>query len=224
MQNIKAILGFPSGTPIDAVQAKVLKVWPRTEIPEGKYGPTSVQSAGIQDASGAKIKLKVWGHPDISKLEGQEVVIHASPKGKGLAVKMDKRKDGGEELILEAGKVSQFQTVAVYRQQNIGSPAAAPMTKSTGNSVHSIHGATAGSAVNNAITLLGDQALDLARKGELEDAIVSIGSQIVRAALRLEAGEGVTKEDEAKPAEVAPVTGKPAAPASQEDLEEEIPF
>ncbi len=235
MQTIKSILGFPSGTPIDSVQAKIVKVWPRTDIPNGTYGPTSVQNAGIQDASGSKIKLKVWGHPDIAKMEGQEVVIHASPKGKGLAVKLDKGKDRDgnpkEELVLEVGKVGQFQLVAVYNAGKASNGASdtpantqtPPSAQNASNAKQTasggtVHGATAGLAVNKAIEILGDQALQLARGDELESAVVKIGSQIVRAALRLESGEGSTKASQVKTVEA------PAPAPSQDNPDEDVPF
>lgn len=233
MQTIKAMLGFPSGTPIDAVQARIAKVYKRREI-ETAFGPKTIQDGYLEDASGGKIKFKAWSHPDVSALEGKEFVIHADGKGKGLKVVHESYtgKDGPKtDIILEVGKAGQFQHVAVYRQNsglpeapapaeapNPAQPAKAPVRAAeTAKAGHgAIHGATAGLATNKAIDILieSGEASALANGGGLEQAIVTIGGQIAKAALRIESGD-FGEKPAAKPASSS------AAPVVPD---EDVPF
>jgi hypothetical protein len=244
MQQINALKTFPSGTPIDAVQAKISKAYERKDIPNGTYGPTSVQSAVIEDAGGNKMKIKVWGHPDIAKLEGQEVVIHAGKGGKGLVVKhetytLSKGPKAGQtvtHVLVEAGRTSQFQTVAVFHQSNpqaaspavgggsVGAPAPAT-SQVIGHAGNPIHGATAGEATKLAMELLiaTGQAADMASEGTLENTLVKIGVQIARAHLRIEKGDEVRGAVVQSPAKaVSGPAGSSEAPNPGDDSG--IPF
>ncbi len=88
MQKIETIKTFPNGTPIDAVQCRITKTYEYKQL-TGDYGPYTIQSAVVEDAAGNKLGIEVWSHSDIAKLEGQEVVIQQSSRGKGLEVKHD---------------------------------------------------------------------------------------------------------------------------------------
>jgi hypothetical protein len=233
MQTIKNALTFPSGTPIDSLQAKIGKVYPRQDIPNGIYGPTSVQSAYIEDATGNKMKFKIWGHPDIAKLEGTEVVFQAGKGGKGLLVKQDtytvkSGPNAGQQktdVILEAGKSSTIQNVGVFHNTAPATSSQAPSApvaqpKQSGP----IHGATAGEATKLAVEILikEGQAAKLSQSGELEDVIVKIGVQIARAHLRIESGEelrGFTKS----PASATSAESKPSSHMTEGD-DQDVPF
>lgn len=234
MQTIKAMLGFPSGTPIDAVTARITKVYKRKEI-DTTYGPKTIQDGYLEDGSGGKIKFKAWSHPDVSTLEGKEFVIHADGKGKGLKLVHESYTGASgpkTDVILEVGKTGQFQHVAVYHQSNgtpgapapaeAPAPATAPKTavaaQGTPKTGHGpIHGATAGLATNKAIDILieSGEAGNLALGNQLEDAIVRVGGQIAKAALRIESGDFGEKPS-SKPA--------PATASTQGGPDEDVPF
>lgn len=233
MQTIKACLGFPDGTPIDALTARIAKVYKRKEIPT-KYGDKAIQDGYLEDASGGKIKFKAWQHPDLASLEGKEFVIHADGKGKGLLVKHESYTSANgpkTDILIEIGKVGQFQHVAVFNQSKgtpeaqTGSQVSAPQpaapspvkAKETPMATHSekayVHGATAGAAHNKAVDILiaTGAIKDSLGHGTLEQDVVSIGASLVRAAQRLEAGDqGVT-------------AAKPGVKASTV-VDEDVPF
>ena len=208
MQNVKTLTTFPNGTPIDAVQGRITKVYKR-EIKETTYGTKSKQDGIFEDASGS-IKITAWEHPELDVLVGKEVVIHASGNGKGLKVNHNEWK-GKLTISLEVGKMGQFQTVAVYSETKGPSqpdaakptpvlpPTASGPQNETEQARRSIHGATAGLATNKAIDIL--IATGNFRQETLEQDIMTVGGAIARAALRLEAGE---IEVGAKPKEDVP--------------------
>ncbi len=204
------MLSFPNGTPIDAVQARIEKAFARRTITTA-YGEKTIQDGFLVDGTGAKIKFKAWEHPELGQLEGKEFVIHASSQGKGLKVVHEsyKAKDGTQknDIVLEVGKMGQFQHVAVYSQTN-GLPVpeapkvAQPPSPSAPGPAKvvivaaqakptTIHGATAGLAANKAVEILiaTGYIKESLMKHSLEADIVDIGGQIVKAALRMEAGD-----------------------------------
>lgn len=233
MQTIQALLGFPNGTPIDAVTARLTKVYKRKDITT-TYGPKTIQDGYLEDASGGKIKFKAWSHPDLTPLEGKEFVIHADGKGKGLVVKHETYNGANgqkTDILLEVGKTGAFQVVAVYDAHKApnGAPAAqvaptptpAPQnpvkgqeTPNAGQALvgyngKTVHGATAGAAHNKAVDILIHTGT--LNPATLEQDVVSLGAKLVRAAQRLEAGDqGVTA-----------ATPKPGAPVVDE---ESLPF
>lgn len=234
MQTIKSMLGFPNGTPIDAVTARIAKVYKRKEI-NTTYGPKTIQDGYLEDASGGKIKFKAWSHPDLSALEGKEFVIHANGKGKGLRVVHESYVGANgpkTDILLEVGKDGQFQLVAVYKQTNglpealeaeqapAPAPAAqnpvkakeTPKTEQTDKQSGKVyvHGATAGAAHNKAVDLL--IAAGGVNLSTLEEDVVNIGAKLVRAAQRLESGD----QDDTAP--------KAAAPTAKQELDEDVPF
>lgn len=238
MQQLKAILGFPDKTPIDSVQVKITKVYQRENTPDRGYGEGTVQDAVITDGV-HEMKLKVWNHPDISSLEGQEVVIHAGSKGKGVEVE-DNNYKGVLTKRLKVSKTGQFQTVAVFHQTNPAAPATtaqavavAPSRVPAPQSAQPIskeHGMRVGMAINNAILVLNESdpalAAQLAREGKLANALVIIGSQIIDAAIRLERGDAEAKTPvPAVPASAAPQQAAPAVSTQRVDgPDEDVPF
>ncbi len=236
MQTITAIQSFPNGTPIDSVQAKVTAVYERREIKGGQYGDTTVQKAQISDVAGNKMYIEAWGHPNLDKLKDMEVVIHAGGQGKGVKVKHNTYTPKGKtesktDVMLEVSKVGQFQTVAVFNQNSAPTAPQAPVATKTPVTVQNspkapglagkpIHGATAGLATNQAITIL--LASGNFKLTTLEEDIVEIGGKIARAALRLEAGEiGINEKTvSAKREQVA----LKADPNSGEVNDKDLPF
>jgi len=232
MMTILQMHGFPNGTPIDSVQARIAKVYEHKTIAGGQYGPTTVQNAVIEDVGGNKIKLKVWGHPDISKLEGQEVVIHAAHNGKGLAIEHNsyqatKGAKAGttvNEVLLTVQKNGQFQTVAVYhanagtKTETGGQVAPKSVAPIVGAMVRGeehpapIHPATAGMATNKALDVLIEAgvAYEMANQGKLTEAIFAIGSQIAAGAIMIEKGVKVP-------------AAKPSPPKAKETAKAEAP-
>ncbi len=227
MQQIKTMLGFPSGTPIDAVTARITKTYKRREVTTA-YGPKTIQDGLIEDGTGT-IKFKAWSHPELSPLEGKEFVIHADGKGKGLLVKHEsyEGKDGPKtDILLEVGKSGQFQLIAVYKQTNgipeateaPKAPAPSPAPRNPVKSTETANadkpyvssddkraaGQRSGMATNKAIDIIlsSGQLHELYRAGELEESIVRLGGVIAKAALRLESGDFGEK---------AKVPSKPAA-------------
>lgn len=208
ISKITEILGFPHGTPIEAVQGTVVAVYDRREIPT-KYGPNTVQTAVLKDVAGNQIRFTVWGHPDLSPMKDKEVVIH-SPKPGAVKVKHDtytpkEGKPGAgipkRTVELEVSKAGQFQFVEVYHQQSgqtAGSPAAANPSPSgtiqdqshgdvagpAQKAVKAIFGATAGLGVNNARL-----ECEAAGVEPTEDELWKRASKYVRVSLKIERGE-----------------------------------
>lgn len=223
MQTIQALSTFPSGTPIDAVQVRITKLFKR-EIKSTAYGEKSKQDGVIQDSTG-EIKFSAWEHPELESILGREVVIHASGSGKGLKTYVYKDKSS-----LEVGKTGQFQHVAVYAQtkglpeqdktQGVSAPTPTPpkpvAAKETAKAGHGpIHGATAGLATNKAVDIL--IASGLINKLTLEQDILEFGGAIARAALRLESGELNAGNPDVK-------TPSNTAKLASEPVNEDVPF
>lgn len=206
MQQLNAMKSFPNGTPIDSVQVRLSKVYEYKDLPDGKYGPTTVQQGKIEDASGNSMKIEVWGHPDLAKVEGQELVIMSGKGGKGLAIKHNSYTKNGSpvtDIILSVQKAGQFQRVAVYNAQTQGAAPAAPKIDGGAGiqsgptpvaSAGPIHPATAGAATNKAVEILIEAgvAYEMANQGKLTEAIVAIGSQIAAGAIQIEKGVRVS--------------------------------
>ncbi len=150
MKTIPEILNSPSGTKFEATSGKVARVYERKVGGNGQRG-WSNQKAELQDSSGAKIKILVWNHPDLTPLTGLDVVLQA---GQG--------RQGPEPLVLEHGsyiakqgpkagqevktielvcqKTSTFQQIGQQTQKpSAASPAgtAAPQTVVTASNVES---------------------------------------------------------------------------------------
>ena len=120
MTSIKELLSLKDGDAVNETQGNVTQVFQRREV-KTRFGTNTVQGGVLQDASGAKIELSVWGHPDIETLKGKEVVLHAN-QGKGLKIKYDSYTRRGAEnptttIKLEVDKKGTFQLVAVYEAQ-----------------------------------------------------------------------------------------------------------
>lgn len=119
MTTIAQINNYPDGTPVDSIQGR-LKVFERRSI-NTKYGPTTAQKASLEDVAGERMRLDVWGHPDLMPMDGMEVVLFSGGKGgKGVRVKHGsfKKKDTQEvvnTIELDVNKYGQFQTVEIYR-------------------------------------------------------------------------------------------------------------
>jgi len=208
MQSIPQVQNYPDQTPIDAIQITVSGVYERrTDV--GQY-KTSVQNADGVDVAGNKIRLDVWGHPDLTPLKGKEIVLH-SVNGKGVKVKHSSyfsKKENKEvkQVGLEVSKAGQFQVVEVYHQQAgsempvkaVSSPSEAIQTRGDTNlpvqaqnpvkgqerANPGIFGATVGMSLNNAVhalTAVG-QPLD-------EDNVWKLASKLIRVSQRLERGD-----------------------------------
>ncbi len=233
MQTINTIKTFPNGTPIDAVQCRISKAY-EYKNGSGNYGPYTVQKAVVEDGSGNKIELEAWDHPDLAKIEGQEVVVHASSRGKGLEVKHDsyvatKGEKAGqkvEKVYLKLGKHGQLQHVAVFHQSagtvpapSTGQVSSVTVTNKSANVEivknpdtcvpSAYHPATAGLATNKAIDVLiaaGYDIMALAKEGKLAAEIVALGSQIALGALSIEKGTQIppVKQNLPKAKETAP--------------------
>lgn len=234
---------FPNGTPIDAVQCRLVKAYERKEMPNGQYGPTTVQKAKVEDVAGNFMYLEAWGHPDLAKIEGQEVVLHADGKGKGLAIKHNsyvatKGEKAGKtitDVMLNLGKNGRIQTVAVYQQTAPAAEAATTQddVRAAPEATTGYHPATAGLATNKALDVLiaDGSAIKLAREGKLTAAVHAIGSQIAAGALLIEKGvkappakqnaPKAVETPKALPAEVPP----PRTPEEAgDDADEDVPF
>ncbi len=195
---IAQIHTFPNGTPIEAVEGKLVAVYEYRPQPNGKFGPTTVQNAELADVAGNRLRLSVWGHPDLSVLKGDNLILQAS-KGKGVEVKHGSYNKANGETVktveLTVGKAGTFQRVGGPSQPNVGvsSPTTAPDTqnqqKSANDQKRGIYGATVGMAINVAVDLMKHDG-DVATGAEdFEIRLQSAASKIIRVAQKLEAGE-----------------------------------
>lgn len=207
MNSINQVKEWPHNAVVEAIQGKVIKVYPIKTVNTAQ-GAKTVQNAELQDAGGATIRLVAWSHPDMQPLEGKEVVLHSSRGANGsyggvkVAHKNYVAKQGPNagkvvnSVELEVSKLGNFQLVEVYRAQNPGSvapeakfPEAATQTPTTpSNSVKTgstpIYGGTVGAAINNACNSL------TARGEELDPGrVYIIASGLVKVALRMESGD-----------------------------------
>lgn len=164
MRTIPECTNLPNGTPVDAVQGR-LKVFERRPV-NGKYGPTTVQKASLSDVADNRIRLEVWGHPDLIPMDGMEVVVFAGGKGgKGLSIKHGsyKKADTGEvintivnTIELNVSKLGQFQTVEIYRS-TVAPSTVGPIAAIPANPSHSAAPAGSGQLQTVQIPLKGQE-------------------------------------------------------------------
>jgi hypothetical protein len=232
MITISQIKTFPNGTPVPAIQAKVVGVYDYKPLPDGKFGPTSVQNIELQDASGDKIRASVWKHQDLAYLKGNEVVVQGSSKG-GIKVKHGSYEKGGtivQSIDLEISGAAKFEPLSAQapRQSPQPSPLGVAVISSPSQTPPRYRaGQQVGMALNNAGAIL-------AAAGVLPD------DPNFKAALKKAAQAFLDVADELEQAPVTPVAtpaspAKPAKDTSYETLantkprkeeiaDEDIPF
>ena len=111
MSTIKDIKSWPVGTVVPNLTATVKAVFQR-KTGEGQYGPWSVQSLILGDATGDEIPVSCWQFDDLAYLKGQEVSVAATGKnaktGKAQGVELveGKGKDGSPRLELKVNHKS----------------------------------------------------------------------------------------------------------------------
>ncbi len=210
MNTIGQVLTWPHDAIVEALQVKIDKVFPGKTTTTGKF----VQNIVLKDVAGNTIKASVWEHSDLTSLQGKEVILHSNRGGNGkiggvkvshnsyVAQKDGKNHKAGDtvnSVDLSISKLGTFQFVEVYRQQNPASsaqptaeaaqPAVTQTTASAGANTgpctsRPIHGATVGSAVNNACALL------IARGEDLDPVkIKKIAVGIIKVAIEMESGD-----------------------------------
>lgn len=112
---------YPNGTPIDSLEGKITGVYDYKNI-NGKFGPTTVQNATIEDVAGNKLRMSVWGHADMTPMRGMDVVVYGNKEGKGLEIEHRSYKDKNgvdvKAVELKVQKSGQFQKVEIWRSQN----------------------------------------------------------------------------------------------------------
>lgn len=227
MQTIKEILTYPNGTPIEAVQAKIDKVYDYKQM-TGDYGPYTVQAIVLMDATGESIRCSIFDHPDLNGHEAKEYVFSSGKGGKDIVVKHGSYtpKAGGEKkntIELKIGKKAQLMHIAVYNDQSgnkaIPSPSSAQAgsapSRSNGTAPMGLNGAKVGMAINNAVLILtssGEQAT--------LEAITRHAVNIIRLSNDLESGKIVID------APVVAVKPEPASqpPAKTEEDKDEVPY
>jgi hypothetical protein len=207
MQTIVQILGYPDGTPIDAVQGKITWVDPLRTTDKG-----TVQNVTLSDVGGNKIRATVWDHADLSDLKDKEYVLHApknNPRFPAIKVvhgsyvarkdtKNHKAGDTVKTVELSVNKNGVFQFIEVFKasakpsaqsEAEVSSPARAVsshpagVSGSVGVPTSSIHGATVGMAINQACTYLIQSGQELDPK-----KVHEIASKLVRVAQHMEKG------------------------------------
>ncbi len=189
MQPISQIQTFPHKTPIDAVQGKLVGVYEYKPF-TGKYDPTTIQSAELQDIAGSKIRIEVWGHTDLTELKGKDVVISANKPG-AITVKHNSYTKEGKEIKsvgLSVTKAAVFQLVHI-QASNPESKPANEAGKSQGEapampSKPFINGATIGMAINQACANLTHMGMALD-----PDKVWKIASGLVRVAQKMDQGD-----------------------------------
>ncbi len=233
MNSIQTVKTWPNDAVVEAIEGKIAKVYEVKTVGTAN-GPKTIQNAELQDASGNKIRLAVWEHPDLKPLEGKDIALHSTRGGTGkfggvkvvhgsYVAKKDgnghKAGDSIPTLELSVSKSGAFQLIEVYRA-NTGTTAPAPaqagvpLAEPAGVPTRqaSIHGATVGAAINNACANLTARGEDLDPK-----KVYIIASALVKVALHMESGklhEPKTKEQESHD-KLANVSDKP---------DEEAPF
>lgn len=213
---------------VNEVSVTIKKVYER------KANPRAPQNALIEDSSGI-IKLSVWSHPDIAKLEGKQVVIHANSAGAGLFVKHnDFKKDQPPIPELHINKSGQFHLVETYQNRNQAPEKASGSPDRSGSAFNSpanapsgqnktIHGATAGAATNKAVDLLIAKGIKGLELHQIEEQLWKIGSAVARVAMRIESGD--LAPSRAQQEEAAHKKLDNTSPASNQAVaDEDVPF
>ncbi len=225
MQTIKEILGYPDGTPISAVQARLLEVYEYGQK-VGDKGPYTIQNVMLADSTG-QIRMAVWDHPDMSVQKGGEYVFGGS-KGKGLKVKHGTGKYAGKvELSMTRGGSMQFIEVhhAQAGTKPVPSPAKAPIIGYAGGEAGSgakspsspINGAMVGGVLHDVAALVAADMIPTAyRQYDLMDIIRAMAIDLIRLSEGLSSGRIAIEAPSEKPA--------PTTPPSAEVVDEDRPF
>ena len=180
----------------------------------------------LEDIAGAKIRVTVWDHPDMTEHKGKEYVFHAGKSGKGLEVRHGSftSKQSGQTVNtveLSMSKAGQMQYVEVYKAQNPASgatpsPAATEVAVSPSRPIGSapmpINGAKVGMAINNAVNLIVADGTQFEDHKALMRQVGVIASDLIELSNWLEAGNSYHKKE--KKAEPAP------APVVEEPIED----
>lgn len=218
MMKLSDVKNLPPESPVDEVSVTLKKVYPK------KDNPSAPQNAIVADPSG-EIKLVVWKHSDISKMEGKTVVIHANAAGQGLFTKLNEY-NGKTTQELHVNKSGQFQFVEVYHQSKGTTPppaqAAAPASHSASRPSQ-IHGATAGAATNKAVDLLIAKGVKGLELHQIEEQLWKIGSSVARVAMRIESGDLSPSRAQQEEAAYKKLDNTSPANAVEADLDS-VPF
>ena len=230
------------------MQAKIVSVYPPNTMPS-KFGApgstTTRQLIELEDIAGAKIRVTVWDHPDMTEHKGKEYVFHAGKSGKGLEVRHGSftSKQSGQTVNtveLSMSKAGQMQYVEVYKAQNPASgatpsPAATEVAVSPSRPIGSapmpINGAKVGMAINNAISLIVADNKQFADTKALMHHVGVLSSDIIKLSNWLESGKlyhdeptapvvvpSESMEDQKK----ANIVGKDGKPNPEAD--EDVPY
>ncbi len=202
MNNLKEILGFPNGTPIEAVQAKLDRVYDYKSMTT-KFGPTTVQAIMLADGAGNKIRASVWGHPDMKEQEGGEFIFSGGKGGKGLIVKIGTYEDK-PTIELSMSKAGTMQFIQTYHAQNgtkpaeaLPEPAKAPIPAGQGPDTHlnpivrptPINGAKVGGVLHDAVALLvASEDITAASREDIVEGVKGLAVLLLRLSNDLESG------------------------------------
>lgn len=234
MITISQIKTFPNGTPVPAIQAKVVGVYDYKPLPDGKFGPTSVQNIELQDASGEKIRASVWKHQDLAYLKGNEVVVQGSAKG-GIKVKHGSYEKGGQlvqSIDLEISGAAKFEPLSASTQ----APRPAPQAAKAGIASNPSPfpplprvraGQQVGMALNNAGAILAAAGIDpddprfKVSLKKAAQAFLDVADELEQAPVVPVAASAA----EAKPAKDASYEALAnTKPRKEEILDEDVPF
>lgn len=209
MQTIMAVLGFPNGTPVDSIEGRITTVYDQKKI-NGQGGPTTVQTAVLEDMGGNKIRVSVFGHSDLSPNKGFDVVIFSGRDGKGVKVKHGSyvNKAGVEmkTVELEVGRSGQFQKVEVWKAMNnpqggpqAGQGVSSPQSdvKTPGNGLETpqkappaqvVRGDKVGMAIKASVDLVVHGVVKIEEDG-LEATLHSVAAMLIKVSNELEQGK-----------------------------------
>lgn len=223
MQRIVDILKYPDNTPIEAVQAKLVKIYERN-LRKTKYGEKSVQRFVLDDGS-EKIPCEIWEHPEIKQEHlNKEYVFSSSSNGKGISVKHDNYKTPAI-IMLSLGKAANIQHVAVYHEKKGTTPDAAPSPQAAPSGAtpraqsSSIRGDLVGMAIKGAIDL------EIAVKGSNASisGVQNKSMDIIKLSNFLQEGGWQHPSKEANTAPVAAPSPK-AESLGDEKPDEDVPY
>lgn len=209
---LNKIAELPNKCPLESIEGKVTAVYELKQV-NGK----NKQDFEMQDVAGAKVRCSAWEHDDLSLYKGFNVIINTGPKG-GLAIN-----EWNNKKSVNLSKTCTIQKIQV------GAPTAQPPTPDSpaiigvaGKPANSpILGQTIGMAINNACNYLTATNQPITKQ-----SLWQIATTIVEVAKHMEAGNlWKPKVEAAKPEPAAPVEPPPAPkPASQENLDKDVPF